>query len=83
MDTTLQSLTAQALRLSIEERAELAETLLGSIAPPEVLDPAWEAELAHRVAELDAGRVDLIPAEQVFAELRALIAAHPARADKA
>lgn len=79
MDTTLKTLTAQALRLSIDERADLAETLLGSIEPPEPLDPAWEAEIERRVAELDAGRVELIPAEQVFADIRALIEARRTR----
>ena len=38
-------------------------------------DPAevarvWEEEIRHRLAELEAGTAELIPADQVFAELR-------------
>jgi putative addiction module component (TIGR02574 family) len=32
-------------------------------------DAAWDAELDRRIADVREGRVQLIPAEQVFAEL--------------
>ena len=75
MSSTLESLTAEALKLSAEERAELAERLIISVEPPAPLHPAWETEIAHRIADLDAGRTQSIPGEQVFAELRATIEA--------
>jgi len=75
MSSTLESLTAEALKLSAEERAELAERLITSVEPPAPLHPAWEAEIARRIADLDAGRTQSIPGEQVFAELRATIEA--------
>ena len=37
------------------------------------VERAWNAEIRRRVAELDAGTVETIPAEQVFAELNALL----------
>ena len=73
MSLTLESRTAEALKLSAEERAELAERLLTSVEPPIPLHPAWETEIARRIADLDAGRAQAIPGEQVFAELRATI----------
>ena len=73
MSPTLESLTTEALKLSAEERAELAERLITSVAPPPPLHPAWEVEIARRVADLDAGRTQSIPGEQVFAELRTMI----------
>lgn len=56
--------------------ARLAHRLIVSLdedadeAPAEV-ERAWEAEIRRRVVELEAGTAELIPAEQVFAELRA------------
>jgi hypothetical protein len=34
------------------------------------VERAWEDEIRSRVAEVDAGTAELIPAEEVFAELR-------------
>lgn len=31
---------------------------------------AWEEEIRRRLTEIDAGTAELIPADQVFAELR-------------
>jgi hypothetical protein len=39
---------------------------------------AREAEIERRIAEIDSGAVELIPAEQVFAELRARLRSLPA-----
>ena len=75
MSSTLESLTAEALKLSVEERAELAERLIASVEPPPPLHPAWDAEMARRIADLDAARTEAIPGAQVFAELRAMIEA--------
>jgi putative addiction module component (TIGR02574 family) len=73
MSDTLEVLTKAALKLSADERAELAERLIASVEPPEPLHPAWEAEIARRIAALDAGRTKTIPGDQVFAELRATL----------
>ena len=73
MSTTLQSVEAAALKLNAEERAELIERLIDTVVPAPPLHPAWEAEIERRIAELDAGTVECIPAEKVFADMRALI----------
>ena len=80
MSTTLESVEAAALELTAEERAELIERLIDTVIPAPPLHPAWEAEIARRIAELDAGTVECIPAEKVFAEVRALIEAHRPKA---
>jgi putative addiction module component (TIGR02574 family) len=79
MSSTLEQLTTQALTLPPEQRAALAETLLESIDPAPPLSPEWEAEIARRIAEVDSGQVELIPADEVFARMDALIASHAAR----
>ena len=80
MSTTLESVEAAALELTAEERAALIERLIDTVIPAPPLHPAWEAEIARRIAELDAGTVECIPAEKVFAEVRALIEAHRPKA---
>lgn len=82
MTTNLRSITTQALGLTLDERAELAETLLTSIEPPEPLSPEWEAEIERRIAAADAGEVEYIPADEVLAKVRALIESHPDYARK-
>jgi len=57
MNETTQQLFTDALRLPDAERAELAASLMASLDPepdPDAL-AAWDAEIARRVAELDAG----------------------------
>ena len=76
MNTALESVEAAALKLSADERAELIDRLLETLPPTPPLHPAWEVEIARRVAELDAGLVKAIPAETVFAELREQIEAY-------
>lgn len=50
-------LLEQALKLPAEERAALADSLLRSLEGPvdPEIDAAWRAEIARRVAALDAG----------------------------
>ena len=76
MTVSLETVEKAALQLPAEERAELIERLIDTVLPAPPLHPAWEAEIARRVAELDAGLVESIPAEKVFAQLRAMIEAH-------
>ena len=80
MSTALESVEEAALELTAEERAALIERLIDTVIQAPPLHPAWEAEIARRIAELDAGTVECIPAEKVFAEVRALIEAHRPKA---
>jgi len=76
MSSTLESVEAAAIELTAEERAELIKRLIDTVLPAPPLHPAWEAEIARRIADLDAGAVECIPAEEVFGDMRALIEAH-------
>jgi putative addiction module component (TIGR02574 family) len=68
MTTTLQLIEAEALKLSPEERYEFIERLVVSVAPPP-LSAAWQAEIERRISDMDAGRSQPIPAEEVFARI--------------
>lgn len=80
MPTALETVTAAALMLSPEERLELIERLADTVLPAPALHPDWDAEIARRIADMDAGNTTAIPAEQAMAELRARIEAHTRRA---
>ena len=75
----METVDAAALQLSPQDRAEVIEPLIDTVLPPSPLHPEWEVEIARRVAEMDTGRVEGIPAQQVFARMRALIEAHVAK----
>ena len=71
MSTSLQALEAEAMKLPPDERAELAERLLSSVAPEAGLHPAWEAEIEQRLRDHDEGRVVAAPLDEVLARVRA------------
>ena len=79
MKTTLHGITTEALKLPNNEREALIDTLVASVVPPSPLHPEWEAEIARRLVDIETGHVTLIPSEQVFAEVRALIGGHQRR----
>ena len=70
----VEELARKARGLPPEERIRLAEELLATVqeVDPEV-DAAWDEEIRHRLAEIDRGNVKLIPADEVFAEVRRLV----------
>lgn len=72
MQATKDSILTQALTLPEEQRVEIADQLYQSIHGP--VDPeveaAWEEEIARRLKEIDEGRVEMMPWEQVRDELR-------------
>ena len=81
MATILEKLEEQALLLPPDERGQLIHRLIVSLdgepeGTPEQIAKAWDEEIARRVADMDAGRTQWIPAEEVFAEIDAMIAAH-------
>lgn len=73
MPATVQSVAEAALKLSPEDREALVERLIASLEPADALHPAWREEITRRVAEMQAGRAHLIPADEAMARLTAHI----------
>ena len=71
MSMTIEQLKAEAMKLSPEERADLADWLWISATPREEVEAAWDAEIARRVAAMDAGEAKFTPAEEVLAKMDA------------
>lgn len=61
----------QALELSATERAIMAEKLLFSLDNPDAkIDALWVKEADSRVEAYKKGKIEAIPAEEVFAKYR-------------
>lgn len=73
MSTELDSLEAQALKLSPEERAQLADRLISSLFQDSEIEDAWAAEVERRIEEIESGRAKLVPAAEAIARARAAI----------
>ena len=67
-----EDIVTEALQLPHDSRALLAEKLLESLDSddPFEVSQAWLDEARRRCREIDEGKVELIPAEEVFAEAR-------------
>jgi putative addiction module component (TIGR02574 family) len=68
---TLTTFFSRPVQLPERDRATLAGLLIETLDPVSELDveAAWSEEIARRLAEIDAGTVELIPWEDVRAEL--------------
>ena len=73
MSSQLEAVQAQALKLPAEERALLADRLIASLFKSDDVEKAWEAEVERRIAEIESGRAQLIPAADAIARARAAI----------
>lgn len=78
MTAILKELEEQALKLSRQERVALIDRLIVSLEgepedTPEVVARAWDEEIARRVADMEAGRTEWIPAEEVFEKIDKII----------
>ena len=70
---TIDELKREAMRLDATERANLARELLVSLddlSEPEI-ERLWLEEAERRRFDFEAGKTTLIPADEVFAQLRA------------
>lgn len=70
MPTPQQIVEAQAMKLSADERADLADKLWLSVHSREEVDAAWDAEIARRIRQIDAGEVTCVPWDTLMTELR-------------
>jgi putative addiction module component (TIGR02574 family) len=68
MTPDLSELLKKALALPPEARAALAGSLLGSLdeeSSDEDVEAAWDEEIKRRTEEIDSGKVQMIPYEEV------------------
>ena len=74
MSDLVDELSRKARALPPEDRVRLAEELLATVQEVDAeVELAWDEEIKRRIAEIDSGTTKLIPAEEVFAEVRRLL----------
>ena len=67
MTKAAENLLEQAMKLGVDERAELAAELLASLdgEPEEDVEAAWAAEIQRRIERIEAGAEKFIPWDDV------------------
>lgn len=73
MQTQLEFLETEALRLTPSERAALAQRLLASLDDDAEIEEAWAAEIERRIAEVESGAVQVVPIAEALARVRAAL----------
>lgn len=75
MTSIVDEITLKARSLPAEDRARLAEDLLSSLQEDHdlAIEAAWDTEIRRRLDEVEAGTAKLIPAAEVFAEVRRML----------
>jgi putative addiction module component (TIGR02574 family) len=71
MERNLKEVFQEAAQLPEQDRATLAGLFIETLDPVSETDveAAWSEEIKRRVVQIDAGTVELIPWEEVRAEL--------------
>jgi putative addiction module component (TIGR02574 family) len=70
MSAKLEVLEAEALQLSPVERARLIESLISSLDIDPAVEEAWAVEVERRNAEIESGKVSLLPGPETLAQLK-------------
>lgn len=70
MNTRLEALEAEALKLPPADRSHLLERLIGSLDLDPEVEEAWEREADRREAELESGAVVSVSGPEAMARLR-------------
>lgn len=70
MSNQVEQLEAEAMKLTPEERARLADRLLASLSDDSEIEEAWAVEVERRIADIEAGRAPVVPAADAIARAR-------------
>lgn len=75
MPMTLKELYAETRQLPRKQAAELMDLLLIDTfrEPDPEVEEAWGREIDRRLAEIESGKVEGVPSEQVMAEVRKIV----------
>jgi len=75
MKPKVQALVTEARQMPYGDRAELIEQLIADAAanPDPAMEKAWGDEALRRMAEIESGKVKLIPGDEVMARARKIL----------
>lgn len=74
MNSQLEIIEAEALKLPPADRTHLLERLIASLESDPEVEAAWALEADRREAELDAGQAAEVSGQEAIARLRARLA---------
>ena len=74
MTTQIEMLEAEVLRLPAAERALLVQALVASLDEDSAVEDAWAVEVDRRLAQIEAGEVNLVPGREALDKLKAKFA---------
>ncbi|HYJ16671.1 MAG TPA: addiction module protein [Candidatus Limnocylindria bacterium] len=72
MSSSIETIEAEALRLSPTDRARLVERLIASLDVDPEIEEAWATEVERRNSEVESGTVSLVSGPEAIAKLKAL-----------
>lgn len=75
MPRKVSEIVEEARQLPYGERTELIEQLIADSAkhPDPEIEKAWGDEALRRLKEIEEGKVQMVPGEQVMAEIRKIV----------
>lgn len=71
MQTPVELITTEAMKLSSDEREAIVQVLIASLEHDAEADEALAAEVERRIAEIEHGTVRAIPMDEALAQVRA------------
>ena len=71
--SSIHEIETEVLRLGTEDRARILERLIASFEPDSQIENAWVSEALRRESEVISGNVQLVPAAEAIARVRARI----------
>lgn len=71
MQTQVELVTSEAMKLTTDERESVVQVLIASLEHDVDADETLSLEVERRIAEIEGGSVEAIPMEQALAQVRA------------
>ncbi|OEZ94516.1 addiction module protein [Duganella phyllosphaerae] len=71
MQTPIELITTEAMKLTTDEREAIVQVLIASLENDAPADEALAAEVERRIAEIENGTVKAIPVDEALAQIRA------------
>ena len=71
MQTPIELITTEAMKLTTDEREAIVQVLIASLENDAQADEALATEVERRIAEIENGTVKAIPVDEALAQIRA------------
>ncbi len=72
MSATIEELETQVMNLGQADRTRILERLLASVEESPEIEASWIEEAMRRKAEVESGKVQLVPGNEAIARLEAM-----------